>query len=447
VATVQPDRTVDVEEIDLSALEFWGRPPEEIDAAFATLRRERPVAHFAERDLRDRSPHMPPPGPGYWAVTRHADVTDASRHPEVFRSGQGAVSVVDLPEEMVEYFSGMISTDNPRHARLRRIVGNAFSPRMIASLESGIRDRARAIVDAICEKGEGDFVTDVAAPLPLSVICDLMGIPEESRPDVFRASNVILSEGDEEYVPEGTDPIEAFLQAGAELTELMHRIGDERLAHPTDDLTTALVTTNVDGESLTHAELASFFVLLVVAGNETTRNAIAHTLWLLTEHPDQRARWAADVEGTTPTAVEEVVRWVSPVTWMRRTVASPVELGGQQLDPGDKVLLFYRSANRDEAVFRDPFVFDVRREPNPHLGFGAAGPHFCLGARLARREIAVMWEELLTRLTDIRASAPPQRLLSSFVNGIKHLPCEWTPRPGRPTTARGARFLGEGAGA
>lgn len=431
-----PREVVGLEEIDLSALEFWARAPGEIDAAFLTLRRERPIAHFAERDLRDRSPHMPPPGPGYWAVTRYADVVEASRHPEVFRSGQGAVSVIDMPEEMVEYFSGMISTDNPRHARLRRIVGNAFSPRVIASLESGVRERARAIVDGICEKGAGDFVADVAAPLPLGVICDMMGIPEHARGAVFRCSNVILSEGDTEYVPDGTDPIDAFLQAGSELTELMHVIGDERLAHPSDDLTTALVTTNVDGEALTHAELASFFVLLVVAGNETTRNSIAHTLWLLTEHQDQRAAWQADLEKVTPTAVDEVVRWTSPVTWMRRTVAAPVELGGQHLDPGAKVLLFYRSANRDDAAFDDPFVFDVRRTPNPHLGFGAAGPHFCLGARLARREIAVMWQELLTRLPDIRATAEPQRLLSSFVNGVKHLPCEWTPKPGPPFPPR-----------
>jgi cytochrome P450 len=423
------------EDIDLSDLAFWSRAPDEIDQALAALRRHRPVAHFPERDLRDRSPAMPPPGPGYWAVTRYADVVEASRHPDVFRSGQGAVSVIDMPEPMVEYFSGMISTDNPRHARLRRIVGAAFSPRVVASVEARVRDRARAIVDEICERGSGDFVTDVAAPLPLGIICDMMGIPEDSRDTVYRCSNVILSEGDEEYVPDGADPISAFLQAGAELTELMHAMGEDRLAHPADDLTTALVTTNVDGEALTHAELASFFVLLVVAGNETTRNAIAHTLWMLSEHPGERARWQADMEHVTPTAVDEVVRWASPVTWMRRTVASPVDLGGQHLEAGDKVLLFYRSANRDESVFEDPFRFDVGRTPNPHLGFGAAGPHFCLGAHLARREISVMWRELLTHLPDIRATGTPLRLRSSFVNGIKHLPCEWTPRAKRHAAA------------
>lgn len=419
---------ITLDEIDLSDLDFWAQPPEVIEGAFSTLRRERPVAHFAERDLRDRSLNMPPPGPGYWAVTRYADLAYASRHPEVFRSGAGAVSIIDLPEEMVEYFSGMISTDNPRHARLRRIVGAAFSPRMVAAVDAQVRAGARAIVDRIGARGSGDFVADVAAPLPLGVICDMMGIPGDVRDTVLRCSNIILSEGDEEYVPRGVDPIEAFIQAGAELTALMHEIGAQRQAQPADDLTTALVTTNVDGESLTHAELASFFVLLVVAGNETTRNAIAHGLCLLTEHPDERDRWLEDLEGVTPSAVDEIVRCASPVTWMRRTVAAPVELGGQSLDVGDKVLLFYRSANRDDAVFEDPFRFDVRRTPNPHVGFGAAGPHFCLGAHLARREIGVMWRELLTRLPDIHATAPPQRLRSSFVNGIKHLPCEWTPR-------------------
>lgn len=419
---------VTLDEVDLSDLDFWVQPPDVIDGAFLTLRRERPVAYFAERDLRDRSPNMPPPGRGYWAVTRYADVAYASRHPEVFRSGQGAVSIIDMPGEMVEYFSGMISTDNPRHARLRRIVGTAFSPRMVSAIDARVREGAGAIVDRICERGRGDFVTDVAAPLPLGVICDMMGIPQDSRDRVFQCSNVILSEGDEEYVPRGVDPIDAFVRAGAELSELMHEIGEQRLAHPREDLTTALVTTNVDGESLSHAELASFFVLLVVAGNETTRNAIAHALWLLSEHPDERARWQQNLDEVTPTAVDEIVRCASPVTWMRRTVAAPVALGGQHLDAGDKVLLFYRSANRDETVFDDPFRFDVRRAPNPHVGFGAAGPHFCLGAHLARRETGVMWRELLTRLPDIHATGPPERLRSSFVNGIKHLAFEWSPR-------------------
>jgi methyl-branched lipid omega-hydroxylase len=424
---VVPRPVLALEEIDLADIDFWARPLEERDAAFRLLRRERPLAFFGEPDLRDRSPLAPAPGPGFRAVTRHADVTEVSRHPEIYRSGPGAVSILDMPPEMIEYFSGMISTDNPRHARLRRIVSAAFTPRRVRSIEDHIERVATEVVDRIAGWGECDFVTAVAAPLPLQVICWMMGIPEGDREAVLRCSNVILSSGDPEYVPEGTDPLAAFIGAGQELTSLMEELASSRLARPTDDLTTDLITTNIDGEALTHAELASFFVLLVVAGNETTRNAIAHGLWALTEHPDQRAVWAADLDGTAPTAVEEIVRWASPVTWMRRTVAEDTVLAGEALHPGDKVLLYYNSANRDEDVFDDPYRFDVRRSPNPHVGFGAAGPHFCLGAHLARREIRAMFEVLLSRLPDIRATAPPERLRADFVNGIKHLTCAYTP--------------------
>lgn len=427
---MQPRQVLAADEIDLADLAFWRRPWVEREGAFLTLRRERPLAHFDEADLTGRSSMVPPPGPGYWAATRYADIVEVSRHPDVYRSGQGAVSVIDMPEEMVEYFSGMISTDNPRHARLRRIVSAAFNPHMIRSIEDHIEEVAARVVRQVSPLGECDFVTDVAARLPLQVICEMMGIPESCYDDVFRCSNVILSEGDPEYIPDEVDPIAAFLQAGQELTTLMQEIGEDRLARPRDDLTTGLVTTNVDGEALTHAELASFFILLVVAGNETTRNAIAHGLVALTEHPDQRAVWQADLPGVTSTAVDEIVRWASPVIWMRRTVATETELRGQALSPGDKVLLFYCSANRDDEVFADPFRFDVTRSPNPHLGFGAAGPHFCLGAHLARQELAVMWRELFTRLPDIEATGEPDRLQSSFVHGIKHLPCAFTPRPG-----------------
>jgi len=424
---VVPRPVLALEEIDLADIDFWARPPDEREAAFRLLRQVRPLAFFHEPDLRDRSPLAPPPGPGFRAVTRHADVTEVSRHPEVYRSGQGAVSILDMPPEMVEYFSGMISTDNPRHARLRRIVSAAFTPRRVRSIEDHIQRVATEVVDRIAGWGECDFVTAVAAPLPLQVICWMMGIPEGDREAVLRCSNVILSSGDPEYVPEGTDPLAAFVDAGQELTSLMEELATSRLARPTDDLTTDLITTNIDGEALTHAELASFFVLLAVAGNETTRNAIAHGLWALTEHPDQRAVWAADLDGIAPTAVEEIVRWASPVTWMRRTVAEDTVLAGEPLHPGDKVLLYYNSANRDEDVFYDPYRFDVRRSPNPHLGFGAAGPHFCLGAHLARREIRTMFEVLLRRLPDIGATAPPDRLRADFVNGIKHLTCAYTP--------------------
>jgi cytochrome P450 len=422
-----PQSVLSLDEIDLSDLAFWERPWSEREGAFALLRRERPLAHFAEYDLTETSPLAPPPGPGYRAVTRHADITEVSRHPEIYCSGRGAVSIFDLPDEMVEYFAGMISTDNPRHARLRRIVSAAFNPRRIKSIEDSIEEVADRVIDRAGPLGECDFVSEIAAAMPLEIICDMMGVPPSEYATVFHASNVILSGGDPEYIPEGNDPVVAGLEAGKQLTDLMNELSAHRVDHPTDDLTTELITTNIDGEALTHDELASFFILLLTAGNETTRTALAHGLWAFTEHPDQRALWQADPDTIAATGVDEIVRWGSPVIWMRRTVTGDTVLAGEELHDGDKVLLFYNSANRDEAVFEDPFHFDVRRHPNPHLGFGAAGPHFCLGAHLARREIDVMLRRLLVRLPDIEAAGEPDRLRSSFINGIKHLPCRYTP--------------------
>jgi cytochrome P450 len=424
---MEPRQTLTLDEIDLSAIEFWDLPWEEREGAFALLRRERPIAFFEEPDIGDATSMPLPVGPGYRALTRHADVTTVSRHPDIYQSGQGATSIFDMPPEMVEYFSGMISTDNPRHARLRRIVSQAFSPKMVRSIEDKISEVAGQVVDRVAQKGECDFVTEVAAPLPLEIICDMMGVPPDRYADVFRCSNVILSSGDPEYIPEGSDVVLKFLEAGQELSVLMQELSESRLSNPTDDLTSALINTNIDGEALTHAELSSFFILLVVAGNETTRTAISHGLLALTQYPDQRAAWQADYDAMAATAVDEIVRWASPVIYMRRTVAEDTVLSGEELHPGDKVILFYNSANRDEDVFADPFTFDLRRQPNPHLGFGAAGPHFCLGAHLARREITVMFRELFDRLPDIEATGEPDRLRSSFINGIKHLNCSFTP--------------------
>ena len=422
-----PESVLGLDDIDLSDLAFWERPWSEREGAFLRLRNERPLAFFEEPDATETSDLAPPPGPGYRAVTRHADVSEVSRHPEIYCSGRGAVSILDLPPEMVEYFAGMISTDNPRHARLRRIVSAAFNPRRIKSIEENIEQVADRVIGRAAGLGECDFATEIAAPFPLEIICDMMGVPPSQYGTVLRCSNVILSNGDPEYIPEGNDPVLAFIEAGQELTDLMNELSAYRVDHPTDDLTTALITTNIDGEALTSGELASFFVLLLTAGNETTRNSITHALWALTEHPDQRSLWAADPIGIAATGVDEIVRWSSPVIWMRRTVTEDTVLSGQELHEGDKVLLFYNSANRDEAAFDDPFRFDVRRNPNPHFGFGAAGPHFCLGAHLARREIDVMLRELLVRLPDIEATGEPDRLRSNFINGIKHLSCRFTP--------------------
>jgi cytochrome P450 len=332
---------------------------------------------------------------------------------------------MDLPSEMVEYFSGMISTDDPKHARLRRIVSNAFNPRNVRAVEDSIERKADEIIERARTSGTGDFMTDIAAPFPLEIICDMMGVPPSEYATVLHHSNIVLSFGDPEFIPEGQDPVLMLLESGAALTGVMEELGKYRVDNPINDITSALVNAEIESEKLTQQELASFFVLLVTAGNETTRTAIGHGLYALTEHPEQKARVLADYEGLAKTATDEIVRWASPVIWMRRTLAEDYTLSDFPLTKGDRVLMYYSSANRDEDIFADPYVFDVGRTPNDHYGFGAPGPHFCLGAHLARREITVMFRELLGRYPDIRSTSTPSRLESSFINGIKHLRFEF----------------------
>jgi methyl-branched lipid omega-hydroxylase len=406
--------------IDLSANEFWGLPLAERAAAFALLRKQPQTPFFEE-------PETPfsEQGPGYYALVRYADVVEASRHPEVFCSGKGATSIPDLPVEFNEYFGSMINMDDPRHARLRRIVSRAFSPRLIAKFQDDVRRAAALVVDDLLAAGPCDFVANVAAKLPLKIICDMMGIPDDQYDMVLANTNIILSGADPEFLSEDVDQaVLQLLGAGQALADLLTGLAAVRAEKPAEDLVSALVTANIDGEQLTAAELASFFILLVVAGNETTRNALSHGLMLFTEFPEQRALLLDDLEGRLEGAVEEIVRYSSPVLFMRRTLTRDYTMNGHDYRTGDKVVLFYYSANRDEAAFADPNRFDVTRSPNPHVGFGAPGPHYCLGAHLARRELTVMLRELMTRVPGITAGEP-DRLLSSFINGIKRLPCDF----------------------
>ncbi|MDH2428204.1 cytochrome P450 [Sphaerisporangium sp. TRM90804] len=411
------------EQIDLSDWDFWARPMREREHAFELLRDQDAPRFFAEPEV-----SMAPPGKGYHAIVRYADIVEISRNPEVFCSGAGgATNIADMPPEFAEYFGSMINMDDPRHARLRRIVSRAFTPKMIQKFEQDVQVAAVRIVDDLLETGPGcDFVTEVAARLPLKIICDMMGIPEKDYRYIFDRSNIILGGGDPEYVPEGDadSVVAAVLNAGMELQQLVQDLAAHRAANPTGDLISALVSANIDGERLTAQELGSFFILLVVAGNETTRNAISQGLLLLTANPGEKARWLTDLDGHAPKAVEEIVRLASPVNYMRRKVTRDFELNGTLYKEGDKTVLYYWSANRDRDVFADPYRFDITRDPNPHLGFGGPGPHFCLGAHLARREITVIFRELLRRVPQIEAGRP-RRLFSSFINGVKHLPCDF----------------------
>lgn len=416
----QPPPEMALEDINLGTFEFWGMDDTLRDGAFATLRREAPIKFFHEVEFEGV-----PVGPGHWALTKLDDVFYASRHPEIFSSYPN-ITIGDQIPEVAEYFGSMIALDDPRHARLRNIVRSAFTPKVVARTEASVRDRAQQLVSAMIANhpdGNGELVSELSGPLPLQVICDMMGIPEDDHHRIFGWTNIILGFGD----PDLTTDFDEFLKVAFDIGAYATALAEDRRINPRDDLTTALVAAEVDGERLTSAEIASFFILLAVAGNETTRNAISHGVLALSRYPDQRRIWWDDFPGVTATAVEEVVRWASPVIYMRRTLTRDVELSGVKMAEGDKVTMWYASANRDEDKFADPWRFDVTRNPNHHVGFGGGGAHFCLGANLARREIAVVFEELHRRIPDIEVTEEPAMLLSSFIHGIKLLPVSWTP--------------------
>ncbi|MDG2307071.1 MAG: cytochrome P450 [Candidatus Binatia bacterium] len=425
---MQPVEALTLEEIDLSAPEFWVRPWAEREGAFQMLRRERPMSFHKELDYSELSVGIVPPGAGYWAVSRHADILKASRNPEIFCSREGATSIPNLPPPFLEFFGGMINMDDPGHQRLRKLVSSGFTPKQLARVSHDVEHAAAEIIGAVSEKGECDFVTDLSAPFPIRIVCDMLGIPKSQHAFVFEKTNIILGAGDPEYVADPTQIIPALLGAGADLVALMKDMRKLRLENPTDDITSALVHADVDGDKMSDEDMGSFFILLVVAGNETTRNSISHGMKALCDYPEQRALFQGDFDRVAPTAVEEIVRWASPVIFMRRTTTQDCELGGQKLEKGEKVILFYNSGNRDELVFDNPYGFDVLRTPNEHVGYGGPGPHFCLGANLARREITVFFRELFQRLPDLQINGEPDRLASNFIHGIKHLSCEFTPK-------------------
>ncbi|MDR3661521.1 MAG: cytochrome P450 [Mycobacterium sp.] len=416
-----PPPDIALSDVDMSSVRFWGRGDPFRDGAFATLRREAPISFQPELQQEGL-----PSGPGHWALTRYDDVFFASRHPDIFSSAQG-MTIADQNPELAEHFGSMIVMDDPRHTRLRNIVRSAFTPKVVARTEQSVRTRARRLVESMIERhpdGHGEIVTEFAGPLPLQIICDMMGIPDEDHHRIFHWTNVILGFGD----PDLTTDFEDFFQCAMDIGAYATALADDRRSNPREDLTTNLVQAEVDGERLTSAEVASFFILLVVAGNETTRNAISHGVLALSRFPEQRDHWWADYDAVAPTAVEEIIRWASPVVYMRRTLTRDFELRGTKMQAGQKVTMWYGSANRDEAKFDRPWLFDVHRNPNPHLGFGGGGAHFCLGANLARREIAVAFEEIHRRVPDLTATDEPDRLWSPFIHGIKRLPVSWTPR-------------------
>jgi cholest-4-en-3-one 26-monooxygenase len=380
---------------------------------FALLRREDPV-HW----------HPEPDGPGFWCITRHADLVTVNRDWEVFSSAEQGVNIPDIApgDEMVREM--MLVMDPPRHTRYRLLVNKGFTPRMVGLLEDHLRAKARAIVDNVCERGSCDFVADIASELPLQAIAELMGVPQEDRHRLFEWSNRLVGFDDPEFQGSREDGLHAAVEVYTYANQLAARRRDD----PRDDIVTRLINAEIDGDRLSEAEFDMFFLLLAVAGNETTRNATAHGMKALIEHPDQYAALVANPD-LVDSAVEEILRWATPVLHFRRTARRDYELGGRTIRAGDKVVMWHISANRDETVFEDPFRFDIRRSPNDHIAFGGGGPHFCLGANLARMELRLIFRELVTRLPDLTLDGEVEFLRSNFIGGIKRMPVRFTPSP------------------
>ncbi len=356
--------------------------------------------------------------PGFWALTRHEDVAHVSRHPELFSSAARLALFGEVPEAQIELQRlMMLNMDPPQHTRQRAFVNRGFTPRMIGQLEKHIAEICHALLDEIAGRGQADFVTDIAAPLPLWVICELVGAPVEDRDRIFELSNLLIGAADPEFQVEPG----AQRNAAAEVYAYGAQLAERRREHPADDIVTKLLQPDDNGEALTSDEFDLFFLLLTVAGNETTRNAASGGMLALFEHPDQWRRLIEQPE-LIPTAAEEIVRWVSPVNMFRRTAVADTEIGGKPIAAGDKVVVFYTSANRDAGVFADADRFDVGRDPNPHVGFGGGGPHFCLGRHLAALELRVLLQALTERMPAIRLDGEASRLRSNFINGIKHMP-------------------------
>jgi cytochrome P450 len=398
--------------------------------AFRLLRREAPVHwHPGTRELN-----------GFWSLTKYDDILFVSKHPELFTSakGIGGPGLRD-PEGMPNLVAqpggvSIITMDPPRHVKLRRLVNKGFTPRAVNAMEPRIREIATVILDRIADQTKCDFVLEVASQLPLAVICGLMGIAEQDWPLMFQLTNQTLGAADPEYQADVVAEDERGSVAATNRTQMVGRarmmeffsdLLRQRREAPRDDLVSILLDSEVDGERLDEVDILAFCFLLVLAGNETTRNGISGGLHVLCEHPEERAKLQQDMS-LIDTAVDEILRWTSPLHHMSRRATGDVEIRGQQIKNGESVLMWYPSANRDEDVFPDPYRFDIQRQPNEHLAFGHH-EHFCLGAGFAKKEMKVMFEELFRRFPDIQLAGPPARLRSNFINGIKRMPVALRP--------------------
>jgi cytochrome P450 len=393
----------------LDAATFAAGQPHQV---FAWLREHDPVHWHAEPD-----------GPGFWVVTRYDDVKAVGRDAATFSSSP-TIAISDSEVFEVGEHQMMLMMDPPGHTRYRRLVNNRFTPRAAARLTTRIQELSEQIVDSVIERGECDLVADVAGELPSFVVAELLGLPLEDGRRLYELTEIIHTAPS--ALPEG-----AQVAAVNEMFGYAGTVIAEKRARPTDDLSSVLLQSEVNGCPLDDIDFNLFFLLLVDAGGDTTRNLVAGGMLALFEHPDERVRLHADLEALLPSTVDEMLRWVSPVVYMRRTAMCDTQLGGQEIAAGDKVVMYYGSANRDASAFIDPERFDVARSPNEHVAFGGGGPHFCLGSHLAKVEIAAMFRELLTRMPDLEPAGPVEWLASNFISGPKRMPVRFTPsRPG-----------------
>ena len=407
---------------DISSLEFWSGTAKDRENVFAELRAHRPISwHRPVKNGLFEDPN----DQGFWAVVRHADLVEVTRRPGDFLSGEG-ILFESMPKELLDAGQGFIAMDPPRHTKIRRLLASAFTPKQLARIDDHIVANARRIVDDIADKGEIDFVTEVAALVPMHNICDMAGIPEEHRLTVAHESQFPDGWRDPRLL-QGAEPLARVAQAIMTVHGIAMELVEARRRQPEDDLVTAMVQAEVDGERLTDAEISSIFFLLIIAGNDTTRQSIAHGMKALTDFPDQRAWLLEDLDGHIPMAVEEIIRWATPIMTFRRTAAHDTELGGHHITEGDKVIMFYSSANMDTAVFDHPEQLNLSRSPNKHVAFGGGGIHHCLGAQLARRQIAATFRELLTRLPDIHVVGEPELGTGNFFHTVMSMTAQFTP--------------------
>ena len=410
-----PQRMRPYDPVSISPVEFWAMTADEREKSFKTLRDERPLSWHPPIE----GALLPVEIDGVWAVTRHEDISYVSKNPELFCSGQG-VMIEAVPDDILDAAQSFLAMDAPQHSTLRRLISSVFTPRQVAKIQDQVNNQAVRIVDDLIKTTDGDFVEQVSKKLPMWTVYEMIGLPEEQRDEAAHHADGMVSWADTD-VAAGREPGQVINDSLVGLLTLGLELAEQRRAAPGNDLMSQLVQAEVDGRQLTDDELGAFFVLLSVAGNDTTRNTISLTTMALQQHPEQRGLLERDYDATIKVAIEEFVRWGSPVMTFRRTATQDTVLREQEIKQGDWVLMIYSSGNRDERVFTDPYKFDLTRKPNPHVGFGGGGPHFCMGAFLAKMQLEAFFRELIFRAPSLRVGQP-EYLTGNFVHAVKSLP-------------------------